>query len=80
MAGLLIKALEEFLFLFGCSFLIFFWFSSSISFYSFLFYIGAQLINNVVIVSGGQQRDSAVHIDVSILPQPPFPSRLPHNI
>ena len=32
MAGLLIKALEEFLFLFGCSFLIFFWFSSSISF------------------------------------------------
>ena len=33
-----------------------------------LFYIGVQPINNVVIVSGGQQRDSAIHIHVSILP------------
>ena len=26
------------------------------------------------------QRDSAIHIHVSILPQTPLPSRLPHNI
>ena len=37
-------------------------------------------INNVVIVSGEQQRDPATCIHVSILPQTPFPSRLPHNI
>ena len=35
---------------------------------------------NVVIVSGGQQRDSAIHIHVPILPQTPLPARLPHNI
>ena len=29
---------------------------------NFLFYIGVQPINNVVIVSGGQQRDSAIRI------------------
>ena len=34
-------------------------------------------INNVVIVSSEQQRDSAIHIYVSILPQTPLPSRLP---
>ena len=28
-------------------------------------------INNVVIVSGGQQRDSTIHIHVSILPKLP---------
>ena len=33
-----------------------------------------------MIVSGGQQRDSAIHIHLSILPQAPFPSRLPDNI
>ena len=33
-------------------------------------------INNVVIVSGGQQRDSVIHIHVSILPQTPLSSRL----
>ena len=49
-------------------------------FFNFLSYIGVQSINNIVIVSGGQQRDSAIHIHVSILPQTPFPSRLPHNI
>ena len=37
-------------------------------------------MNNVVIVSGTQQSDSVVHIHVSILPQTPLPSRLPHNI
>ena len=40
----------------------------------------SQLISNVVIVSGEQQRDSAKCIHVSILPQAPLPSRLPHNI
>ena len=34
---------------------------------------------NNVIVSGAQQSTSAVHIHVSILPQTPLPSRLPHN-
>ena len=33
-----------------------------------------------MIISGGQQRDSAIHIQVSILPQTPLPSRLPHTI
>ena len=37
-------------------------------------------INNVVIVSGGQGRDPAMHKPVSTLPQIPLPSRLPHNI
>ena len=37
-------------------------------------------MNNVVIVSGGQKRDSVIHIHVSILPQTLLPSRLPHNI
>ena len=32
-----------------------------------------------MIVSGGQRRDSAIHILRSILPQIPFPSRLPRN-
>ena len=30
-------------------------------------------------VSGEQQRDSAIHVHVSILPRPPLPSRLPQN-
>ena len=37
-------------------------------------------MNNVVIVSGGKQRDSAIHMNVSVLPQIPLPSRPPHNI
>ena len=40
----------------------------------------SQLINNVVRVSGEQQRDSATHRHVPILPQTRLPSRLPHNI
>ena len=36
-------------------------------FLNFLFYIRVQPINNVVTVSGEQQRDSAIHIHVSIL-------------
>ena len=51
-----------------------------ISFLNFLFYIGVYLINNVVIVLGEQQRDSAIHTHGSILPQTPLPSRLPHNM
>ena len=49
-------------------------------FINFLFCIGIYPINNVVIVSGGQRRNSATHKHVSILPQIPLPSRLPCNI
>ena len=49
-------------------------------FVNLLFYIGIQLINDVVTVSGGQQSDSAIHTPVSILPQTPLPSELPHGI
>ena len=38
------------------------------------------MINNVVIVSGGRQRDSAIDIHASLLPQTSLPSRLPNNI
>ena len=39
-------------------------------------------MSNVVVVSGESQRDSAIHVHVSILPPtcPPPPSRLPHNL
>ena len=47
-------------------------------FFNFLFFIGVELINNVVITLGGQQRDSAIHIHVFILPQTPIPSTLLH--
>ena len=47
---------------------------------TFLFYIGVLPVSHVVIVSGGQQRDSAIYIYVPIHPQTPLPSRLPHNI
>ena len=43
------------------------------AFLKFLFYIGVELINNVVIVSGVQQSDSVIHIHVSILFQILFP-------
>ena len=43
------------------------------------FLLCLQSINNVVMVSGGQQGDPAKYIHVSILHQTPFPSRLPHN-
>ena len=35
---------------------------------------------NVVIVSGGQKRDSTIHILVSVFPQTSLPSSLPHNV
>ena len=47
-------------------------------FFNFLFCIGIQPINNIVIVSGGQQRDSAIHTHISILPK--TPSHPAHNI
>ena len=48
-------------------------------FLNFSFCLGVWPINNVVMVSGGQQRDSVIHIHVSILSQTPLPSRLPHH-
>ena len=48
-------------------------------FLNFLFCIGVEPINNVVVVSGGQQRNSAIHVHVSILHQTPLLSRLLHN-
>ena len=40
----------------------------------------SQLTNNVVTISEEQQRDSATHIYLSILPNTPLPSRLPYSI
>ena len=40
---------------------------------------GKPLAHNGVIVLGGQPRDSAVYVHVSILSQTPLPSRVPHN-
>ena len=45
-----------------------------------LFCIEVQPINNVVIVSDEQQRDSVMHMHVSTLPQTPHPSSLPRSI
>jgi len=58
------------------------WYSLSFIYFilNFLFCIGVQLINSVVIVSGKQWKDSVTHTHVSILPQTPLPSRLPQNI
>ena len=50
-------------------------------FLTFYFVLGySQLTKNIVIVSAEQWRDSAIQIHISILPQTPLPSRLPHNI
>ena len=49
-------------------------------FLNFLFHIGIELIDNVVIVSGVQQSDSVIHAHVSILFQNLFLFRLSHNI
>ena len=51
-----------------------------IFFLFFLFYMEIQPINSVVIVSGEQQRDSAMHLHICILPRTPLPSRLPRNV
>ena len=47
---------------------------------NFLFCIGAQPINNVVIVSNGQQRESGYIYVYPFSPQTPLPFRLPHNV
>ena len=39
--------------------------------FNFLFCHALQLINNTMIISGEQQRDSAIHIHVSVLPPTP---------
>ena len=46
----------------------------------FLFYIGVQLINNVVLASGVHQSNSVVHIHVSILFQIVFPIMLLQSV
>ena len=53
------------------------------SIYILTFYFDLEyswLANYFVIISDEQQRDSAICIHVSILPQALLPSRLPHNI
>ena len=45
----------------------------------FVFYIGVLPINNVVIVSGGQQGESAMHIRGSILPNGIFFIKCSHD-
>ena len=47
---------------------------------TFCFILGYSQLTMLLIVSGGQQRNSAIHICLSILPQTPIPPRLPHNI
>ena len=53
---------------------------TSIFFLTFYFTLEySRLTNTVVIVSGEQQRDSAIHIYASVVTQTPLPSRLPHT-
>ena len=58
------------------------WLSSYFLFFQTFYFVldYSRLTNNIVIVSGEQWRDSAIHIHVSIFPQTPLTSRLPHNI
>ena len=51
-------------------------------FFLFFFFLASYFVlgYSLVIVSGQQWRNSAIHIRVSILLQTPLPSRLPHNI
>ena len=42
--------------------------------------IAVYLINNFVIVSGNSEGTLVIYMHVSILPQTPLPSRLPHNL
>ena len=46
---------------------------------NFLFYIGVLQINNVVIVLGEQQTDSAMHICIFTLPKPSLTFKLAYN-
>ena len=55
--------------------------NTCILFLTFYFVLGYSLLtNNIVIVLSEQQRNSAIHIHVSVLPQVPLPARLPQNI
>ena len=54
-------------------------FTFLIYFFNFLFYTGILLINNVVLFSGVQQSDSAIHILGSTLFQVLFLFTLLHN-
>ena len=49
-------------------------------FFFFSFYVGEQLVNNVVLASGIQESDSVIHTHISILFQILFPFRLLQNI
>ena len=51
-----------------------------IYFKKFLFYVGVELIYNVVLISGIQQSDSVIDIHICILFQILFPFRLLPNI
>ena len=53
----------------------------NLNFFFQIFYFTLEYSRLTVLwVSGRQQRDSIIHIHVSILPQIPLPSRQPHNI
>ena len=51
-----------------------------VPFQTFYFVWGVEPVNNVMIVLGESRRDSPLCRHVSILPQTPLSSRLPHNI
>lgn len=46
---------------------------------NFLFYVGVWLVNNVVIVSGGQPRDPDIHTHVAPFSPNSLPFQLPQN-
>ena len=50
-----------------------------IFFFTFYFVLGYSELTKNVIVTDEQQRDSVIHVHVSILPQTPLPSKLPHK-
>ena len=53
----------------NCKEIFFFWRKNIIClFFKFVFHIGVQLIYSDVLVSGGQQSDSVIHIHVSLMP------------
>ena len=49
-------------------------------FLTFYFVLGDSQLTSKLIVLREQRRESAIHIHMSILPQSPLPSRLPHTI
>ena len=52
----------------------------TLTFFSFLFSIGVELINNVVLTSGIQQGDLVIYINVSILFKNFLPFKLLHDM